>query len=362
MASAPRITIKDVARRAGCSVATASRVLNKSGPASDDARERVERAAQELGFSFSAIGRALQSNRSMTIGCLVPSLANPVFAEAVQGIQERLAGSGYQLLVASSNYDAATDNKAIRRLISSRVDGLIVTMIEPAKSTALKEAQQRNLPVSLMFHDPIEGFVTAHVDNHEAARSVARRFSRQGHRKCGFLALRFSASDRSRARFDGFQAESRLCGLADPVLIELAEAEAKDPEKLAQVLEAHRDLTAVFASNDFLAIAVQKAVRHLGWDVPNDLSVVGFDGIEIGQLLDRPLATVATEPHAIGDQAAETMLLMLQGEAPQQRAPLPFSFRDGATLAAPRTKNSDDDRGATRSPSVTSFKTTLNQG
>ena len=91
------VSIKDVAQAAGCGVATASRVLNNSGPASADARERVERAARDLEFSFSAVGRALQSRRSMTIGCLVPSLANPVFAEAAQGLQAALHGSGYQM-------------------------------------------------------------------------------------------------------------------------------------------------------------------------------------------------------------------------------------------------------------------------
>ena len=98
-----KITIKDVAREAGCGIATASRVLNKSGPTSAEVRARVEKVARDLGFSFSAIGRALQGGRSMTIGCLVPSLANPVFAEAVQGVQEVLSGAGYQLLIASSN-------------------------------------------------------------------------------------------------------------------------------------------------------------------------------------------------------------------------------------------------------------------
>ena len=106
-------------------------------------RERVEKAARDLGFSFSAIGRALQGGRSMTIGCLVPSLANPVFAEAVQCVQEVLLASDYQLLIASSNYDHG-DPRAQRR---------------PDTGSA------RGLPVSLMFQEPLDGFLTSHVDN-----------------------------------------------------------------------------------------------------------------------------------------------------------------------------------------------------
>lgn len=362
MESRLKVTIKDVAREAGCGIATASRVLNNSGPASAEVRERVETAARDLGFSFSAIGRALQGGRSMTIGCLVPSLANPVFAEAVQGVQDALSGSGYQLLIASSNYDGDADNEAIATLAAKEVDGLIVTMVAPERSATLKQARRRGLPVSLMFHDPIDGFLTAHVDNFQAAREVARRFADLGHRHTAFLSLRFSSSDRSRNRYAGFHAECRARDLPDPALIELGEAEANTPELLAEILASLGELTAIFASNDFLAIAVQKAARLMGKSVPHDLSVVGFDGIEIGRLLDAPLATIETAPNAIGRQAAQTLLEMMQGKACMQRPPLPFDFRAGATLARPRTESCDDDQGATWPPSVHSLKTDLKQG
>lgn len=357
-----KITIKDVAREAGCGIATASRVLNKSGPASAEIRERVELAARELGFSFSSIGRALQGGRSMTIGCLVPSLANPVFAEAVQGAQEALRGTGYQLLISSSNYDGDADNKAIMTLLAKEIDGLIVTMVAPERSEALKTARQRGVPVSLMFHDAVEGFPTVHVDNFEAAREVARRFSDLGHRNTAFLSLRFSSSDRSRNRYAGFHAECRDRGLPDPALIELSETEANTPEVLAEILASLDGLTAVFASNDFLAIAVQKAARLMGKSVPRDLSVVGFDGIEIGRLLDVPLATVETAPEAMGRQAALTVLGLMQGKAAVQAPPLPFHFRAGATLARPRMESRDDDQVAPWPPSVPSIKTKLKQG
>lgn len=362
MESWQKVTIKDVARQAGCGIATASRVLNKSGPASAEVRERVETAARELGFSFSAIGRALQGGRSMTIGCLVPSLANPVFAEAVQGVQEAVSGAGYQLLIASSNYDGEADNEAIATLVAKEVDGLILTMVAPERSAALQQARARGLPVSLMFHDPLEGFLTAHVDNFEAAQEVARRFADLGHTRTAFLSLRFASSDRSRNRYAGFHAECRARGLPDPALIELGEAEATNPELLAEILGSLGGLTAVFASNDFLAIAVQKAARLMGRSVPRDLSVVGFDGIEIGRLLDVPLATIETAPDAMGRQAAQTLLDMLRGEVCAQRPPLPFGFRAGATLGRPRPESRDDDQGATWPPSVLSLKTDLKQG
>ena len=350
----PAVTIKDVAETAGCGVATASRVLNNSGPASADVRERVQRAARELGFSFSAIGRALQSRKSMTIGCLVPSLANPVFAEAVQGLQAVLRGSGYQMIISCSNYDEAADEAAIEMLLSKEADALVATMVAPERSPALRLARDRGVPIALMFHDPRDGFITAHVDNFDAAREVARQFASLGHWRTGFLALRFSTSDRSRNRYAGFYSECRARGLSDPALIEVGETEANQPDRLAATLAQHPDLTAILASNDFLAIAVQKAARLVGWRVPQDISIVGFDGIEVGRLLEKPLATIETSPEAMGRQAARSLLEMLQGGAPVQPPALPFAFRAGATLAAPNPERGDDDRGATRPSSVLS--------
>lgn len=358
----PNATIKDVALAARCGVATASRVLNNSGPASADVRERVERAARELGFSFSAIGRALQSRRSMIIGCLVPSLANPVFAEAVQGVQAELLGSGYQLLISCSNYDEAADNAALEMLLSKETDALIVTMVAPERSNALQIARRRGLPVSLMFHDPLEGFITSYVDNFEAAREVARRFAALGHRRTGFLALRFSTSERSRNRYAGFHAECRAHGLPDPALIEISEDEARHPESLAAILARHPGLTAIFASNDFLAIAVSMAARSLGWHVPRDLSVAGFDGIAVGRMLEVPIATIETAPEVMGRQAARLLLDRLQGGAPVQPPALPFRFRAGASLAAPQPAKGDDDRGATRPPSALPAEPSAQQG
>lgn len=343
-----KITIKDVAREAGCAVATASRVLNESGPASAEMTAKVRRATEDLGFSFSGIGRALQSRRSMTVGCLVPSLANPVFAEAMHGVQERLCAAGYQPLICASGYDdAATDEEMLRALLSSRVDGLIVTMAAPGRSAGLAAA---DVPVSLVFHEPLPGLVSAHVDNAAAAREVARQFIARRHRRLGFVTLRLAASDRARSRYDGFAAECRAAGLPDPVLIEIDETDARHPERLTGVLHAHRGLTGVFASNDLLAIAVQAAADLAGRRVPEDLSVIGFDGIGIGRLLARPLATIETDPEAMGRRAAQILLDVMQGGAAYD-TPLPFVFRAGATLAlAP--ENMDGGRDAPLSPSV----------
>lgn len=327
-----QVTIKDVAQRANCGVATVSRVLNDSGSASPAMRERVERAARELNFTFSALGRALQSRTSGLVGCLAPSLANPVFAEAIQGAQEELSAAGYQVLLMSSNYNIDEDDRAIRALLASDVEGLILTVADLHRVQALDQVRERRLPCVLQFHTESAGFVSAHTDHAEASKCVALEFARCGHRYTGFLALRFRHSDRSRERYTAFHDQACQLGLPAPVLLEIDEHEVALAVRLRGLLEAHPQLTALFASNDYLALALLRAARSIGRRIPDDLSVVGYDGIDTGQLIEPPLTTIATNPDAIGRKAARALLSAISGIPTSLLAPLPFTFRSGGTL------------------------------
>lgn len=335
MSAQRKITIRDVAALAGCGIATASRVLNNSGPASEDVRRRVEAAAKELDFSFNGVGRALRSRKSRTIGCLVPSLANPVFADAVQGVQQELQADGYQLLLTCSSYDAGEDERAIRMLMEKQVEGLILTVTDALKVQALQHLQRSGLPCWLMFNPPAEGFASAYIDNRAAAARVARAFAEAGHRKAAFLALRLGSSDRSRQRLQGFFEGCADCGMAVPAVMEIDEAAADLPERLGQLLAAQPDITGLFASNDFLALAAIRAARQIGRSVPENLSVVGFDGIAIGRMFDPSLATIETSPGSLGRRAASGVLCLLAGGQAPEAGPLPFHFRPGGSLRAP---------------------------
>ena len=114
-------------------MATVSRVLNNTGPASADMRERVLAAVEELDFQFSEVGRSLQSSTTRTIGCVVPSIKNPVYADAVQGAQEVFLNAGYQMLLICTNYNAKMETHAIRTLIAKQVDGILLTVGECSK-------------------------------------------------------------------------------------------------------------------------------------------------------------------------------------------------------------------------------------
>lgn len=357
------VTIKDVAQKAGCGVSTVSRVLNGSGAASTQTREKVLAAADGLGFVFSDIGRSLQSNRTRTIGCIVPSLANPVFAEAVQGLQEEAQGAGYQMLLACSNYKTLDETEAARLLLAKHVDGIILTVSDVTESSALDMILQRDIPACLMFNKPHEHIPASCIDNFGAARVVAEAFHTHEHIHTGFLALRFHSSDRSRERFEGFTAGCRELGMSEPLLLEIEEQDGDLSSLLHSLLSENDQLTGIFASNDFLALAAIRASKALGKDVPEDLSIVGFDGIEIGRMVEPSLATIATNTRDMGRLAARHVLDQLKTEkdhspisqeaaqVPLPDLTLPYHFRDGGSLHAPIRKNEDGAKAATLTPS-----------
>jgi len=325
--------------------------LNASGPVSADTRARVLEAAGALSYQISDLGRALKSKRSRTIGCLVPSLVNPVFADAVQAAQAVCEAAGYHLLLVCSEYEAQREAEAVQMLLQKSVEGVVLTVSDAADSAALSLLQDHDIPHCLMFNTNTN---TARspaffVDNAGASRQVAALFAAQGHRKTAFLALHFAASDRSRQRFEGFCTGCAANGLPVPQLFEIDETTPAYVDEIEALLLAHPDVTALHASNDLLALSTYKAARRLGRSVPEDLSVVGFDGIAVGELVEPPLTTVVTDAKAMGRGAAQAVVDAL-GQASPVTAPrmaLPFEIRFGGSLG-PVDRDGED--AATSAP------------
>ncbi|MEL6267541.1 MAG: LacI family DNA-binding transcriptional regulator [Pseudomonadota bacterium] len=327
-------TIRDVAERAGCGVATVSRVLNGTGPASATTRDRVLAAAEVLGFEFSEIGRSLQSRRTRTIGCLVPSLVNPVFAEAVQAVQAAVLARGYHLILMCSDYDPGLETDAIRMLVAQQVEGLVLTVSDATASPGLDLVRARGLRHCLVFNAPVGDQAAFYVDNAAAAEAVAAALWAEGHVHTGFLALRFAASDRSRQRYEGFARAAARLGMAPPALLEIDEQQQDLAARLADLLAGNARLSGLFASNDLLALAAMRTVRDLGRRVPEDLSIVGFDGIPVGDLVEPTLATIATDPRRMGGEAAAALLDAIEHETSPAGLTQgqPIRFRPGRSL------------------------------
>jgi DNA-binding LacI/PurR family transcriptional regulator len=329
------VTIRHVAARAGCSVATVSRVVNGTGPASATMRARVEVAVAELRFQPSEVGRSLARASRRTLGVLVPSVANPVFATALAGMQDRARAAGLSVLIAQSDYDPMREAEAVGALVAERPVGLALTVCDPDDSEALSRAERSGIPVVLVHNEPgVRRLAAVALDNRAAARALVARFVELGHRRIAFVAGRFLASDRSRLRHAGYVEALRAVGLVPLAPVEVDFIAGAEDVDLTEAMERLRP-TAIVASNDLLALSVVASLRRLGCEVPRDVSVAGFDGIALGRLVHPALATVEQPARDMGVTAISLLLDCIAGHAGPGLVRVDHRLRLGGTLAAP---------------------------
>ncbi|NRP86964.1 HTH-type transcriptional regulator DegA [Ensifer adhaerens] len=318
-------TLQQVAFRAGCSVATASRVLNRNGPVSDEMVRRVRRAAAELGYR--AGGRA--GNRRPAIGVLIPSITNPVFAASLSSIQNRALHAGHSVLIAQSNYDPAQEADAVASLLQQQPTGLILTVCDPERSPALSSALP---PTVLLGNLPTARFTAAvATDNFGAGRDLTDHLLQKGHRRILFISGHFSASDRAKLRYLGYLKAMESAGLQPLDALEISFISSLGQLDLSDVV-SQLCPTAIIASNDLLALGVMGALRRQGLSIPRDISVAGFDGISLGLLTEVSLTTVEIPDGTMGAAAASLLLDMAENAAPARHLTVPYRLRPGGTV------------------------------
>ncbi|SPD64475.1 putative TRANSCRIPTIONal REGULATOR, LacI family [Cupriavidus taiwanensis] len=342
-------TLVNVARAAGVSLATASRVFSNPELVRQDTAERVLQAAGELGFRPNLLGAKLRAQRSRIVGVMLPTLENAVFAECWRGIEEAALAQGYSLMLVTSRYDPARERERIEYLLRHRVDGMVLTVADAARSAVLEQLDAEGVPYVLAYNQAARRGqrYSVSVDNRVSACAGVETLIAAGHRRISVVSGAFVASDRARQRHMGYQDAMRAHGLQPlPPLSLPAHTPTHTPaevERIRRFVTAPSAPTALFCTNDMLAIGVISILRRLGLSVPGDVSVLGYDGIELGQLLEPPLSTVAQPNHEIGARALGCLLARLApasaGAAPAPRLPratlLPHALREGATVGPP---------------------------
>ncbi len=326
------ITIRDVAARAGCSPATVSRAITGNGPVSEDMRARVVRAALELGFP---IARAFPETRPI-ISILIPSLTNPVFAAAVAGVEQRSRAAGLSTILGQSNYNPAQEEAVVAALVGERPIGMIMTVCDPETSQALQQVRKAGLPIVTIYNEGTsEGIGAVSVDNRGAVRRITEELIALGHRSIVFVGGRFISSDRSARRYEGYRDAMLKARLSVLPAIEVDYIDAAKDIDLTTVMSDHRP-TAVIASNDLLAVTVIASIRHAGLSVPEDVSVVGFDGIDFARHITPKLSTIIQPSQSMGVMAASLLLDMAAGHKPPQHLQPDVVMLAGETIAPPR--------------------------
>lgn len=326
------LTIKQVAQLAEVSVATVSRALNSSGPVSAEARQAIDKVVSASGFRLNGIGRQLKTARTHTIGVLVPSLKNPIFADAVSGIEQAADQAGYRVLLASSGYNASKEVSSVETFLTSRVEGLVLTVSNENNSEALQLLGKTHIPFVLMFNPCKQtGYSTVSVDNRAAARELVNALIKKNHRRIALVVGKHSESDRSFERQAGYEDALRQHGIRSAGVVEVG---FEDPDLRTDILELAKmksPPSAYFCSTDLLAISTIRTLTQCGRKVPGDVSVVGFDGIAIGESLTASLTTAVQPAEDMGVWAARHLIGRIDSGEPVANTVFPHRIRDGET-------------------------------
>ncbi|AYN20572.1 LacI family DNA-binding transcriptional regulator [Alcaligenes aquatilis] len=343
------VGILDVAKAAQVSVATVSRALNEPEKVGKKTLLRVQAAIQALGYQPNASARSLRSQRSRVIGVVLPTLLNPVFAECLKGIADTAAHAGYAILPFFTEYHVERESQAVALLLASNVEGIVLVVSNPATSPALERLSTTPCPYVLAYNQHPEHPCVS-VNGEQAMIELIGHLATQGHRRIAMVSGHLHVSDRAQQRSCGYLKGMESAGLAPMPLLEVpfmdhppedptAPASTEDGIHLASVARLLRQAdrpTAVIGSNDLIAIRCLRTAQQIGLRVPQDISIIGFDGIGLGaELFPRP-ATIAQPNEEIGRQCIG---LLLGSIARQQAVPaqesilLPYTFDPGESCA-----------------------------
>lgn len=333
-------TLDDVAKTAGVSTATVSRCLNSPDRVAKRTRDRVNSAIAELGYTPNFGARAMAAKRTYTIGAIIPTMENAIFARGLQAFQEELHARGYTLLVSSSAYRPEVEHEQIKTLVARGADGLLLIGYE-RDPEIYRYLHSQNVPVLVAWAysqqnpQPSIGF-----DNCAAMAALAHEVLSLGHRRIGVISGITNGNDRAAQRLQGIKTAITETNLNPDDILEVIETRYDvdyGAEALGTLMEAAAPPTAVMCGNDVLAAGALQRARELGLAVPGDLSITGFDDIELARIVSPALTTVHVPHREMGRKAAIALIDMLEGRRDLSSLELQVSLRMRDTLGPARS-------------------------
>jgi LacI family transcriptional regulator len=329
--------MRDVAERAGVSVTTVSHVINETRPVSDELRQRVLAAIDELGYQPNVLARSLRRGETHTIGMIVPDSANPFFAELARGIEDTSFEHGYNLILCNSDGDLDKELIYADVLTEKQVDGIL--FVAAGLSTDhIRALQERRIPVVIVDREiPDVSVDQVLTDNAGGGWLATRHLLELGHRCIGCITGPSDVTP-SAERVIGYRQALSEGGIpVDEVLIVKGDFQYESGYRAARQLLARDDPpTAIFACNDLMAVGAISAAVEMGRQVPVNLSVVGFDDVRLASFANPPLTTIVQPKYEMG-VLATTMLLerMRNHDIPPRRRLLDTSLLIRQSTAPP---------------------------
>ncbi|MDR6906353.1 LacI family transcriptional regulator [Agromyces sp. 3263] len=342
------VTVSDVAAAAKVSKATAARALGDYGAVSEAVRDRVQAAAEQLGYRPNALARTMSTGRSNTLGIVVGDIENPFFAQATRGAADVANAAGFDLILSNSDEEAETEQKAIGVQLAKRVDGLLVAPASSVDLDNLRTIIDAGRPLVLFDRAaPDLDVDTVIADNHRGAAQLTGLLTATGHRRIAFISTIRHPGGYRRGdtlgsssvadRVQGFTDALEGAGIADPESFVHLNARQEGVEPLARrLLSDDRGITAIVASDSLIALGVFRAARALGRSIPHDLSLVAFDDADWTSVTT-PAVTVMAQPiHEIGAEAARLLIRRIGGDGrPVVTRTLPQHLIERDSVAPP---------------------------
>jgi LacI family transcriptional regulator len=309
-----RITMADVAREAGVSSMTVSRVINDKGDVSPDTRQRVLEVIERLGYRPSGIARGLATQRTGTLGLVIPDIANPFFAGVARGVEEGAYAKNYNVFLCNTEEDPQRELAVLKSLEEKRVDGLVLC------SSRLDDGELRSVVARYTAVVLVNrrlagtGVHSVLIDDETGGRLATQHLLDGGHRAVGFLAGP-AVSHSGRERAVGYRAALALAGVpANPGWLRNCFPTVQGgQEATRELLAEHPELTALFCYNDLVAVGALQACAELGHLVPGSVAVVGYDDIPLAALVTPPLTTCHVSRLELGAQAVRLLLNQIEG-------------------------------------------------
>ncbi|MDQ0635440.1 LacI family transcriptional regulator [Arthrobacter pascens] len=344
------ITVADVAREAQVSKAQAARALGNYGAVSQDVRERVLAAAEELDYRPNELARSMNTGKSHTIGVVVGDIENPHFGLATRGITDIAKKSGFHVILINTDEETAAEVEAVRVLLDKRVDGLIVAPASSVETQHLQQVRESGRPLVLL--DRKAGGLdveTVAVDMADISYDSTRYLLESGHRRIAFVStlkteepyvagMELDSSQISE-RLDGITRAFEAQGLPHPAdLVRLNSGDAESIRKITvELLQGPDAATAIIASDGLVALSVVEAIQELGLSIPDDVSFLMYDDFAWTRLTTPPLTVISQPVYEMGMAAATALIRQIEGrKAPATAEPLNARLVLRGSVSAPR--------------------------
>ncbi|MEA4907759.1 MAG: LacI family transcriptional regulator [Chloroflexi bacterium] len=313
-----RATLSDVARIAGVTMMTVSRVINNKPGVSAEMRQKILDIAREIDYRPNQIARGLATNQTTTVGLVVPDNTNPFFAQIARGVEDHAYERGYNIFLINTAEDTTRELRALDSLWEKDVDGLILCSSRLPNSRLEKQIERFSATVLLNreLKTPMPGTITINLNDQNTAHLAVSHFLSSG-RRCIAHISGPSNSNSAQKRLEGFKAALKAANLPyDASLVESSPPDTESGHTAAgNLLAAHPEIDAIFAFNDLVAMGALQYCLEIGKQVPQDIAIMGVDDIPLASIVRPKLTTLHFNQNYIGRLAMRTLLEIVAGEA-----------------------------------------------